>query len=318
MHKNPSTIIGAGLAGLIAAHAWPTARLIERSPEPVAGHKALLRFRSDAVARLTGIPFRKVRVRKGIWSNGTFAEPSILIANRYSLKCTGRLLAERSIWKLETVDRFIAPDDFHSMLLDSVGMRVEWDSQVTFMSDGIFGDAFPFNGPVVNTSPLPLAASMLGDVLHDGERPEFARSGIRVQRFDLGRSVDLYQTIYFPDLHCSVYRASITGRTLIVEFVDGTTDANASAGLGAVEDAFGISVFSEAPAEDVQQKFGKIVPIDDEVRKHLLFRLSHEHSIYSLGRFATWRNILLDDVVQDIEVIKRLIRSGPYERRHAA
>jgi hypothetical protein len=29
-----------------------------------------------------------------------------------------------------------------------------------------------------------------------------------------------------------------------------------------------------------------------------------------IGRFATWRNILLDDVVDDIAVIKRLMRHG--------
>ena len=55
---------------------------------------------------------------------------------------------------------------------------------------------------------------------------------------------------------------------------------------------------------------GKIVPLPDAARKRLLFRLTHEHGIYSLGRFATWRNVLLDDVVNDIAVIKRLARSG--------
>ena len=65
----------------------------------------------------------------------------------------------------------------------------------------------------------------------------------------------------------------------------------------------------------VEQRFGKIEPIADDERKSLLFRITHEHGVYSLGRFATWRNILLDDVVDDIVAIKRLARAAPYEIR---
>jgi hypothetical protein len=35
--------------------------------------------------------------------------------------------------------------------------------------------------------------------------------------------------------------------------------------------------------------------------------LTEEHNIYSLGRFATWRQLLLDDLVKDIGVIEKLI-----------
>jgi hypothetical protein len=60
-------------------------------------------------------------------------------------------------------------------------------------------------------------------------------------------------------------------------------------------------------------------PIDDALRKQLLFRLTHEHNVFSLGRFATWRNILLDDVVDDIVQVKRLLKSGSaYDVRRAA
>jgi hypothetical protein len=50
-----------------------------------------------------------------------------------------------------------------------------------------------------------------------------------------------------------------------------------------------------------------------------LFRLTHERNIYSLGRFATWRNILLDDVVDDIAAIKKLLKANSaYDIRRAA
>ena len=43
------------------------------------------------------------------------------------------------------------------------------------------------------------------------------------------------------------------------------------------------------------------------VRKELIHRLSMEANVYSLGRFATWRNILLDDVVEDARRIQRMM-----------
>jgi hypothetical protein len=71
--------------------------------------------------------------------------------------------------------------------------------------------------------------------------------------------------------------------------------------------------------ESIDQKYGKIASIDDAVRKQLLFALTHNHTIYSLGRFATWRNILLDDVVNDIAAIKRLLKTNSaYDARKAA
>ncbi len=57
------------------------------------------------------------------------------------------------------------------------------------------------------------------------------------------------------------------------------------------------------------QKFGKIVQVDEDYRRSIVVRLTEEFGIYSLGRYATWRPLLLDDVVKDIEVIERLMGS---------
>ncbi len=126
---------------------------------------------------------------------------------------------------------------------------------------------------------------------------------------------DVFQTVYFPEPHLSVYRASITGSTLIVESV-GPLELE---DVAAVEHAFGVRKDCWVNKEQVQQSFGKIAPIDDALRKQLLFRLTHERGIFSLGRFATWRNILLDDVVDDIVQVKRLLKSSSaYDLRRAA
>lgn len=299
MNTTP-TIIGAGLAGLIAAHAWPTARVLEASAQPRAGHRALLRFRSEAVGQLTGIEFRRVRVRKGLWANGAFRDPAIRWANAYSQKVLGALVGERSIWSLDPVDRFIAPDDFYERLIESVGARVSWGTSASFAQAGT----------VVSTAPLPL---VLKELALDASA-KFRRAPIHVTRWRVPGS-DVFQTVYFPERDLNVYRASITGDTLIAESMSALDGADEEE----IECAFGIELDCCERLESVEQKFGKIAPIDDAVRKQLLFRLTHEHGIYSLGRFATWRNILLDDVVDDITHIKKLMRSGgAYDLRRAA
>jgi hypothetical protein len=297
------TIVGAGLAGLIAAHAWPTATVLEAGPGPRQAHRALLRFRTDAVARLTGIEFRRVTVRKGLWAAGEFCAPNIRHANTYAQKVLGpdRLLGDRSVWNLDTVERFIAPETLYEQMIEAVGPRIHWNTPADFAG---------MRGAVVSTAPLPATLAALG------MKPEcdFPRAPITVSRWVVP-GADVFQTVYFPEPHLSVYRASITGSTLIVESV-GPLELE---DIGAVEHAFGVRKDCWVNKEQVQQSFGKIAPIDDALRKQLLFRLTHEHNVFSLGRFATWRNILLDDVVDDIVQVKRLLKSSSaYDLRRAA
>lgn len=286
------TIIGAGLAGLIAAHAWPRATILEASPQPTVNHRALLRFRTDAVARLTGIEFRQVRVHKGIVIDGEFVQPSIRAANLYARKVLGRVKGDRSIWNLAPVDRFIAPDTLYEQLVVAASDRICWGTKADFH----FGKA----EKVVSTAPLPVTLRAVGIE----PAIEFRRAGIRVLRWTVP-GVDLFQTIYFPGDETPIYRASFTGSTLIAELV-GNTVADALDTLIDLGEAFGIDITAAESLGEVKQTYGKIEPISDVARKEFLFRLTHEHGIYSLGRFATWRNILLDDVVDDISVIKRL------------
>lgn len=287
------TIIGAGLAGLVAAHAWPRATILEASPQPTVNHRALLRFRTDAVARLTGIEFRQVRVHKGIVIDGEFVPPSIRAANLYARKVLGHVKGDRSIWNLAPVDRFVAPDTLYEQLVVAASDRIHWGVQ----SDFTFSKS---RGSVVSTAPLPVTLRAVG-IEHE---VTFRRAGIRVLRWTVP-GVELFQTIYFPGDETPVYRASFTGNTLIAELV-GNTIADASEVLNDLGEAFGVDITAAESLGEVKQTYGKIEPISDAARKDFLFRLTHEHGIYSLGRFATWRNILLDDVVDDISVIKRL------------
>lgn len=296
-------IVGAGLAGLICAHAMPQERVIEIQPEPNEVHKALLRFRTPSVGELTGIEFKPVEVRKGIWMDGQFHDPSILTANLYAKKVVGRI-HDRSIWDISTVTRYIAPQNFYERLIDSVGKRISWGTDWARAQLDV-----PPQEPIISTAPLPAMLDAFG--IDIGEK--FARKSIHVQRWHV-EDCDVYQTIYFPSPKHSLYRASITGDLLIAEF--------AGLPVGDWGDdmmrALGIWWDITERLGTADQKYGKIAPIHDGARRAAIAKLTTDHNVFSVGRFATWRNILLDDVVHDIAVVKRLISSSEYDRKLTA
>jgi hypothetical protein len=288
-------IIGAGLTGLIAAHAFQDHIVLEASSKPQDSHQALLRFRSDDVSKIVGIPFYPVTVRKGIWMNKTWKRPSINIANTYSKKVIGEII-DRSIWNLDTVTRWIAPENFYDQLIESVSKRIEWDSKWDFSET--------IKTPIINTAPLQYPARQLAKNL-----PEFKKAEITVLKFRI-KNCNVYQTVYFPDPSHNLYRASITKDLLICEFVG---EAIGNLWTEDLLEAFAIPD-PEMVSGSVQD-FGKIAPIDEQLRRELIIKLTNEKGIFSLGRFGTWRNILLDDVVKDIAILRFLMNASEYRRK---
>lgn len=290
-------IVGAGLAGLICGHAFPGRPIIEAAPRPDAIHKALLRFRSTAVADLVGIEFRAVTVRKGIWYAGAWQQPAIDMANLYSQKVVGRIM-DRSIWNLDPVTRYIAPEDLHERLVTAMDGRIQW-GQAYAPGQG--------DGAVISTAPMPIMIKEHGI----GTAEQFVKAPITVQRFRVD-DCDVHQTVYFPSHTTPLYRASITGDLLIVELID---EVHEDAYMPLVEAAFGIARSQCMTMGKVGQQYGKIAPIDERERQRIICTLTDDWGLFSVGRFATWRNILLDDVVHDISVVKRLLTTNAYERR---
>jgi hypothetical protein len=292
-----SIILGAGLSGLIAATQFPNATVFEANGPEHLSHKAVLRFRTDALSRLTGIPFRKVTVRKSIWHEGAHVQPNIHLANIYSKKTNGAYL-DRSIWNLDPVERYIAPEDLQLQMAEMIGNRIEWNHRV---------DSFlmkTFSRPIISTLPMPI----LMGIMEQPHAVNFHHQQILVDRYRV-HDADVFQTIYYPASNFGAYRASITGNLLIVERTGKLVDDD----LGDILESFGLWHHDvELIDESHAQRFGKIQPIDDAWRRNTIFSLTTEAGIYSLGRFAVWRNILLDDVVSDAAVIKRLMSAGKY------
>lgn len=302
-------IIGAGLSGLLAGCLFPGSTIYEKQSQLPNNHGAILRFRSPKIGEALGIPFKKVRVYKEInyTVGGTYynnINPTPQIQNMYSFKVTGEYRS-RSIGNIDPVDRWIAPDNFIDQLAERC--HIEYDSRFPYGESG----GVPAGHPVISTIPMPVMLKLKFHSL--AANIEFKRRPIWTRTFTFDDSVDLYQTIYFPGNDTYLYRASFTGNRLICEYVRDPAEVGAMIPIK----QFGLeSVIahraSEAPG--THQEYGKIIDIDSDIRKSIMRQLTVAHNIYSLGRFATWRNILLDDVWDDIHRIREMTRMDSYSR----
>jgi len=297
-------VVGAGMAGLLAAAMLRNDcdDVFEAAEGLPNNHSAVLRFRSSVVGDTLNIPFKAVDAIKALhtWRN------PIADAMAYSIKTNGTATL-RSVLSADgkVSRRFIAPPDLIVRMAEIIqpsrfcfGIKYRsWDSALR-QSDV----------KVISTIPMPILMSELG---WQGERPEFrSREGANVTATLDG--VDAYCSLYVPDPEFPASRISITGDQLIAECYEKA----AYAGLKGQEvelarhccSLMGIDPKRILSADIKQQKYAKILPIDENVRREFIMWASEAHGVYSLGRFATWRpSMLLDDAVNDVRVIQRLI-----------
>lgn len=310
-------ILGAGLSGTLAGALSPASLLLEASPEPVDTHRAVLRFREDKIGRALGIPFRKVRVYKSIFFGGTHCTtPTPQLLNLYSRKVTGRYLP-RSIGSLEPVDRFIAPEDFAAQLRALCAGRIQYGSEITSLSKTWIAykpNAGVLHGKeagilregevVISTLPLPTLLAALGEPV---DNALFSYAPIYVARWRVP-DCETFCTIYFPGEETPLYRASLTGDLLTLEGMQplGAVDAgHACLALGLREPGVRL--------DSAIQRYGKIVELPAATRKGLLYSLTTRFNVFCLGRYGVWRNVLLDDVMDDFYRIRQMMGLHNYD-----
>lgn len=138
------------------------------------------------------------------------------------------------------------------------------------------------------------------------------------------QNVNAYASIYIPDPQHPFSRISITGDKLTIEIPDPSNKYSDAVQLTdqakklteIAAGFFGIEwpEFSELSVSN--QKYSKILPIDESARRKFIMWASENHRVYSLGRFATWRpGLLLDDIVKDVRVIQNIIKNGSYDHK---
>lgn len=303
------------MSGLLAANIFRKMNPVVMEKQSVLpdNHGALLRFRTRSVSDSSGIPFKDVFVRKQINYHGKhFTDPTIPMANEYCLKVSGEY-NDRSVWNLSDAKRFIAPDNFLKKLED--GCNIKYNSDF----NNIEGRG---TCPIISTMPMYNLMKILGW----REIPEFKHREIFSITFNIEKpNIELYQTTYYPNIKLPFYRISITENKIIMEFLEkplaGYEWESKILSLfdycnHFLKHDFGISISEEniSNFKTKHQKYGKLIPIDVALRKKFIAWATNKHGIYSLGRWATHRQILMDDVVEDIKVIEKLIETNNYGR----
>ena len=299
-------IYGAGLAGLLAGNMMRSFNpMIKEAQKSLPNnHGALLRFRSDKVETATAVPFRKVRVKKAIKHDGKIiTTPNLMLSNMYSQKVTGSVL-DRSINNLDDVDRYIAP--WHLINEMAKNCSIEYERKLDRRSLEEMREWEPHR-PIISTLPMPVLMKIVGW----GEIPDFPKQKIWTQKVKImDPDCQVCQTIYYPDPLIKHYRVSLIGDTLISEFTE-KPDTNIGVhAMDVLSEDFGIRSYKIDDMKESEQEYGKIMPIDDRIRKEFIFQMTNKYNIYSVGRFATWRQLLLDDVVDDLKVVEQFIRGG--------
>lgn len=306
------SILGLGLSSLLAAHRFKDAKIFTVwNPNGTPLHEAVMRFKTPLVGELVGanIPLRTIH--KGIWDGSQFVQPNIRVANQYSQRVVGTI-AERSIWSaVGSCERYVPEQGFIRKLYDDVlnSERVVWCKDWhEVMERGIT------SAPAISTLPLDMWSGVQPAKV-DALRP------IWVTLHEVPTS-QVYQTVYYPN-HPYAYRATLDGSVLRVEYWKNPIDCpEYNEMITSVAEAFGLEDIAaawDAPTNCIRQDFGKLVTsqltYNESERRARIFSLTQKYRVYSLGRYATMRNIGLDQVAADIGKIEQLLEVDSYERR---
>jgi hypothetical protein len=294
-------IIGAGMAGLLAARMLGHHKVAvwEKQTALPNNHHAVLRFRTSQVGDILGIPFKRVNMIKDVlpWQN------PIADSLAYSYKNTSAYRSDRSVTKgLVSEERYIAPPDLIERMAEGV--------QIEFGREYAPGDPHVRGASVISTMPMP----SLMEALDYDMAPDFEyQSGMVIEA--TVENCDAYVSLLIPNPDEPFSRISLTGNQLLVEVPK--VEKLAQYESFAQHAAKVIGIRSEqihsirAPR---YQSYNKILPIADEARKGFMFWATKNFSVYSLGRYATWRpSLLLDDLVNDIRLIDKWTRSSGYD-----
>lgn len=307
-------IIGGGIAGRMAAgyfsHFNP--EVYEAKKDEKSDHKAIMRFRDFSIGYLLGTPLEKIHVTKAIYFKGAFVEPSPMMLNLYSRK-VAKGIYPRSIRFTEPAERFIAKEPFHFLSANYGHSLIRIEPFRSFFStsgNGVSIDKIMDFDVCISTIPLPVMAK----AAHiDMGKTKIESYPIHITRYKIKIPSEVYQTIYFPDLDTPIYRASLEHQDLIIE----CQDRPLSSVPVDVFHAFGLIPSDLYDEQNYTQENGKIVEMDDTIRKKVLIELTEKYRVYSLGRYATWRNITSDVLIDDLSKIASMMKMSPSARKYS-
>jgi hypothetical protein len=323
-------ILGAGLAGtmmarILADHNPESKRIVvvdQRPTQNTKNHWALLRFRDLETARALGVGVEEIEVEKAVyWHGQLHYAADITMNNTYSLKAYGNL-ANRSLKHLGITKRYLP-------LSTPAPLNCEWGYTVKRIEPGLVTteDAHGTECEIeyeICISTLPMSTLLWVTRGVEFPKVEWQSEPISVFRKKVNKiRCEVNQTIYFPESRFNIYRATLERGLFIIEYMDMGTESpidEFEEVIGCFGLPFSRSLFDEVEPKDFHiQEYGKIVDMDDSLRREIIYQLTDQFNIYSVGRFATWRPLRADQLVKDVYKVERMIKQGQartkYERR---
>jgi hypothetical protein len=299
--KKKIVVLGAGIAGCIAYHAFRAENplIIEAKPQKdtIPTHSALMRLRDPEVARFIGASCKEIEIEKGIYYNGEFVEPNILLNNMYSLKLYDEI-GKRSILKPGSSKRYILDNGFPAP------GNIMWDSKVKRIKKGIIiledDTRIPYDY-CISTLPMFTTRNLIKynpagiDLKFDSKR-------IYVKRYELNATSCVHQTIYYPDPYTPLYRATLQGKLIIAE----SSREMLGYDTELILESFGLFDCKIRLLSEDTLMLGKIKTLEEHARLQYILWLTDNMNLFSFGRFAIWKPIRTDHLIGDIEKIKRI------------
>jgi hypothetical protein len=315
-------IIGTGLAGTIAYNALrsysPICIDVRPPPidRPLKVHPAVMRLRNSKVAELIGANYEEVKISKGIWDGKRLrTKADIRLNNLYSRKVYGAL-GRRSLNNMADDKRYILPDGYPPPK-DTI-----WNSKVVELKDSeaIIRDyTIPKRAilkkykHIISTVPMPAMINRIAGAPRDIKEVKFQYQPVYVLHVELSIDSKVHQTIYFPEAETDIYRITIQNKVVIIESMSPDTDdwvslLRSSFGLSGSD--FDPKYFSVDNNKWSKMPIGKISPIDEDARMRYIMWLTDEYNVFSFGRFAVWKPLRTDQLLGDIEKIRRIISAS--------
>ena len=303
--KKKIVVLGAGIAGCIAYHAFRSENvsIIEAKPQndTIPTHKALMRLRDPEVARFLGADCREIEIEKGIFYQGEFVEPNILMNNLYSMKLYDEI-GKRSILKPGSSKRYVLNNGFPAP------ENIMWDSKVKRIKEGLIiledDTRIPYDY-CISTLPMCVTQGLMKYNLA-GVDLKFEAKEIHIRRYEIDTPSCVNQTIYYPDPKVPLYRATLQDSLIIAELSKKMKPGEKEEMELTIFKSFGIYASVLKLISESTMPLGKIKVLEEHTRLQYILWLTDNLNIFSFGRFAIWKPIRTDHLIGDIEKIKRI------------
>lgn len=315
-------IIGGGPAGLITAliirREIPAAdiSIFDRQPKaklrkPANNHPF---FIHADIGNEIGVPLKKVRVRESVVSKD---DPSAW-PNMYSMNTIG-MLTENAMWEFDKAIRvreaWIA-SDLQSTLIDqlhrvdfveSPGLMIDKNRTITV---GTTRDHFDF---VINTIPLPNFAKMIGEnnppTMNFAPMKLFFFSGKPRSPWKAEHLNKVAQVYYCPNDDYGWTRFSnIFGSVSIEMSLWQSQKALPCDVPKALPYPYDEMLADNTSWTCIDAPGLRFIPGHEEAIDAFIYRLTFNHRIMQIGRFATWRYKRVDHIPEDAKKLVHLIK----------